>query len=118
MIFPKNSNGFTLIEVLSAFLILIVVIVPLTYVFAQGSRGAAVSGGKTAALNFAQQKMEEIIAEGEAVEEKGIINEMPSYTYVVSVVPDKKMYLVTVTVSYKVLGKSRKLSLSTLISGG
>jgi len=114
----KNNKGFTLIEVLSALLILIMVAVPLIYIFVQGSRGSEISGKRTAALNFAQQKMEEIIAEGRAVEEEGSFSGAPGYTYEVTVTPDGKMYLVTVTVFYKVLGKSQKLSLSTLLPGG
>ncbi|NLO88831.1 MAG: prepilin-type N-terminal cleavage/methylation domain-containing protein [Clostridia bacterium] len=114
----KNNKGFTLIEVVSALLILVVVAVPLTYIFFQGSWGSEISGKRAVALNFAQQKMEEIIAEGRAVEEEGNFSEAPGYTYRISVTPDGKMHLVTVTVFYEVMGKSQRLSLSTLLPGG
>jgi len=114
----SKNDGFTLVEVLAALIILVVVAVPMAMMFYQGSLSADITGKKTTALYLAHQKLEGIIATGTTAEEQGEFSGAPGYTYEVSVTPDGKMALVTVTVFYSVSGKQREVSLSTLLPGG
>ena len=116
----KSEKGFTLIEILVAFVILTVVAVPLTQVFYQGNYLAAAAGDKTTALNLAQEKMEEIIAmgAGENTSSSSFPGEYSGYSYEVEISMKDDMQLVTVIVTYSVSGREKEVILSTLLPGG
>jgi len=116
----KGKQGFTLIEVLVACVILSVVAVPFTRVFFQGNYLATAAGKKTTAVNLAQQKMEEIIEQGpgENISLTPFPGEYSDYSYQVEAVPEDNMQLVTVTVLFSAGGQEGEVVLSTLLSGG
>ena len=73
----KRGEGFTLIEVLTAIMILAVSLVVIFQLFSQGLKSADVSGGYTRAIFHARAKMEEVLLaerlrEGET---EGVIEE-------------------------------------------
>lgn len=116
----ETEKGFTLIEIIVASLILFVVAVPLTHAFFQGRFLAVSAGDKTIALNLAQQKMEEIIAQGSAAEVAAtpFPGDYAGYSYQVDTSPAGEMQLVTVSVTYFVSQHDEQVSLSLLLPGG
>ena len=115
----KGEQGFTLIEILAAFTILIVVAVPLTHIFLQGNQLAWKAERRTVALYIAQQKMEELIAQGYVIEENtGTFIEEDGYWGTVSLFPNLNLILVTVEVNYSSLGSEYVVQLSSLLPEG
>jgi prepilin-type N-terminal cleavage/methylation domain-containing protein len=115
----RNEQGFTLIEIIVALVILTVVAVPLSHILLQGNQLAEHAEKKTAALNVAQQKMEEIIAQGYVRDEDaGTFFSEEGFSCSVTLSPDVYLVLVTVAVSYSVSGSEKTVSLSALLPAG
>ncbi|WP_373499509.1 prepilin-type N-terminal cleavage/methylation domain-containing protein [Desulfococcus sp.] len=57
----KPADGFTLIEVLTAMMILAISLVTILQLFSGGLRSAAISGEYTRAVFYAREKMEEML---------------------------------------------------------
>lgn len=103
----KGRGGFTLIEVLTASVIFAVVAVPLVQMLWVGNRVGYQAGGKTAALNIAQQKIEELLAQGGVGEEDTGFFETgrTGFSAEVSQIPWEELILVRVGVDYCMEGK-------------
>lgn len=103
----KDRGGFTLIEVLAASVIFAVVAVPLVQMLWVGNRVGYQAGEKTAALNIAQQKMEELLAQGGVREEDAGFFETgrTGFSAEVSQFPWEELILVRVGVDYCMEGK-------------
>lgn len=116
----NKEQGFTLIEILAAFVIFAVVAMPLTHILFQGNQFAERAGKRTVALNIAQQKMEELIAQGYVTEENAgtFESERDGYLYQVTLSPSLNLRLVTVAVTYDFSGSEERVQLSLLLPQG
>ena len=114
----RDEQGFTLIEIIAAFVIFTVVAVPLSHILLQGNQLAENAEKKTAALNVAQQKMEEIIAQGYVRDEDAGTFSEEGFSCTVTLSPDVYLVLVTVAVTYSVSGSEKTVSLSALMPAG
>lgn len=116
----KDEQGFTLIEIIAAFVILTVVAVPLSQILLQGNLLADNARKKTIALNIAQQKMEELIAQGCVTDKDAGQFESGEEGFLCSVTlsPDMNLVLVTVAVTYAISGSEKTVSLSCLLPDG
>jgi len=122
-----GQKGFTLIEVLTAMMILTISMVTIFHLFSDGLRAAKISNGYTRAIFHARAKMEEVLLadrlrEGES---DGVIE--PGYRWHLSIVPmeedpdlsgdvnpSTKLFRISVDVIWDNGGHEKNFSLSTL----
>jgi len=124
-----GHKGFTLIEVLTAMMILTISMVTIFHLFSDGLRAAKISNGYTRAIFHARAKMEEVLLadrlrEGES---DGVIE--PGYRWHLSIVPmeedldsnnddvnpSTKLFRISVDVIWDNGGHEKNFSLSTLL---
>lgn len=121
----KQSDwGFTLVEVVVSMLIITIALVPMMELFTGSRLNFGQATTATAALFLAQEKMEELAAQGP----KNITSNsdhweefsgFPGYRYQVRVSlkdQDLELYNVTVKVQYTVNGRGKEILLSTYSS--
>lgn len=113
----RNEQGFTLIEILAAFMVFAVVAVPLIQILLQGNQLAHKAAYKTIAVNIAQQEMEELIAQGSVkTEEEGTFETgNRKYLGTVSLASYFDLVLVTVSVTYESADTEDKVEFSTIL---
>lgn len=113
----KNEQGFTLIEVLAAFIIFAVAAVPLTQILLQGNQLTHKAAYNIIAVNIAQQKMEELIARGAIkIGDEGTFETgNQGYSGTVSLSSYLDLVLVTVSITYDSIKGEDTIELSTLL---
>lgn len=97
-----DKSGFTLVEVLAAFTIFVIAIVPLVQMLWVGNLVGDQALQKTVALNIAQGKMEEILAQGGVKQEVSgaFETEKAGYLGTITLDPWEELRLVTVRIDY------------------
>lgn len=114
----KKDDGFSLLEVMLAVLLLGIVLTPMLNIFITSGRLAASSWSETIALNLAQAKLEEMkdTSFDSVVEQSGAFPDNPDYNYAISVTSDEDypsfLKVVTVTVNYYESGGPNSVSLT------
>ena len=123
----RGCRGFSLLEVLVAFTILVMVLGALFQVFGGSLRAATVSDQYTHATLIAESKLASLMVEGNAVEGEYTGEDAGTYQWQVSVVPYEdseappadalsvQPLTVTVEVSWQDNGARRAVSLTTMI---
>jgi len=126
----KHENGFTLLEVVLAMLIIGIISIPVLGLFSGSRQRYGRSTESTIAVNLAQQKMEEIVGEDlDTYEENPTIwmefEDTPGHYYQVDITPpeagseldkDKlNLYTVDVRVQCQTGETSQNIALSTYL---
>jgi prepilin-type N-terminal cleavage/methylation domain-containing protein len=126
----NHEDGFTLLEVTLAMVIMGIVLVPILGLFFSSRAHYELSTEETIAVYLAQEKMEEIIGTKihEVVDNPDSWEEchgFPGFYYQVEVTPPKEnkegdndklnLYKIHVRVQYQTGGKTREIALSTYL---
>ncbi|MHB1419248.1 MAG: type IV pilus modification PilV family protein [Bacillota bacterium] len=112
------SNGFTIVEIVVAALVLTLAIVPLMNMLELAAANTMAAGKISQALNLAQEKLEDIKALGAppaGSEEEGVFASNPGYAYVLTVKPNGALKEVTVVVNFLDREREKNISLTTLV---
>lgn len=124
----RRSDGFTLLEVLVAFVILLLAFAVLMRIFATGSRGLVATDDVNLAVAFAQANLATVGAAEplRAGEQHGELGQGYRWERAIEPFPTREMelsanvpslYQVTTRISWERNGRPRELSLTTLRVG-
>lgn len=113
-----NERGFTLIEILVAFVIMTIVAVPLSLLLFQGYQLSNNAEQKITALYLAQEKMEEIMSTGLSQEElvEVLQTEIEGFKCTVTCSPFENLTLVTVLITNDIDSTQQVTSLSSILN--
>jgi len=119
MIYLQNKKGFSLIEVLFAFVILALTLIPLTKILHSSIPVASQSHRETVALYLAQGKLEEFKVHFEDEPPTQVFitsfDAYPGYSCTVQVERESEfLQRIVVTVNYEDAGKEKSVTLSGL----
>lgn len=114
----NREEGFTLLELMIAVLLLGLVLVPMLDLFSMSGKISTISWFELTAANLAQSKLEEIkdLPFNSVTSNSGNFLDKTDYSYEVTVIPDPEypayLKIITATVHYSDPGGNKSVSLT------